>query len=113
MHFLYVKVPVANRAFDQMHEFEDKLDRLLQEAAAGSLAGWGDSLGAALPDGSRPVAYTRVDVDISNVAAARALLQANLPAFGAPTGTEIHYTIDYRHYKDIYFEPDWLVGQLA
>jgi hypothetical protein len=92
---------------------DDKVDQILKETGFGSVAGWGDSLGAALPDGSRPVAYTRIDVDVSNLASARALLQANLPSFGAPKGTEIHYTIDYRHYKDVYSRPGWALNQPA
>ena len=111
MNFLYVKIPVAKHVFDQTHQLEDKVDQILRENGAGAVAGWGDSLGVALPDGSRPVAYTRIDVDVSNLASARALLQANLPAFGAPAGTEIHYTIDRRRLKDIYVEPGWLSDQ--
>jgi hypothetical protein len=113
MNFLYVKIPLVNAPGVQSHQLDDKVDQILKEAGMGSVAGWGDSLGAALPDGSRPVAFSRVDVDVSNLASARALLQANLPSFGATNGTEIHYTIDYRHYKDVYFEPDWLLNQPA
>jgi hypothetical protein len=50
---------------------------------------------------------------VSNLASARHLLQANLPSIGAPMGTEIHYTINYRHYKDIYFESEWRLDQPA
>lgn len=111
MHFLYVKVPVANQVPDQTHKLEDEVDQMLQEAGIGSVAGWGDSLGSALPDGSRPVAYTRIDVDVLNLASARAFLRANLPPVGAPAGTEIHFTIDRRHYKDLYADSGWLVDQ--
>jgi hypothetical protein len=111
MRFLYVKIPVVKHAFDRTHQLEDKVDQILRKNGAGSVAGWGDSLGDALPDGSRPVAYARIDVDISDLASARALLQASLPSFGVPTGTEIHFTIDQRHLKDIYFEPEWLRDQ--
>lgn len=111
MHFLYVKIPTLNNALHQTHQLEDKVDQILKETGMGAVAGWGDSLGVARPDGTRPVAYTRIDVDVLNLASARALLQANLPSIGAPTGTEIHYTIDYRHYKDRYVEPEWLLDQ--
>ncbi|MDB5823446.1 MAG: hypothetical protein JWR21_2150 [Herminiimonas sp.] len=110
MHFLYVKIPV-DHVSDQTHQFEDKLDQILNDTGLGSVAGWGDSLGVAQPDGSRRVAYTRIDVDVSDLASARALLRTNLPSFGVPTGTEIHYTIDNRHFKDIYRKPDWLLDQ--
>jgi hypothetical protein len=113
MHFLYVKIPTVNNAVDQTHQLADKIDQILAETGVGSVAGWGDSLGGALPGGFRRVAYTRIDVDVSNLASARHLLQANLPSIGAPKGTEIHYTIDYRHYKDIYFESEWRLDQPA
>lgn len=113
MQFLYVKIPVVEDVLDQFHRLEDKVDQILSESGVGSVAGWGESLGDALADGSRPVAYTRIDVDVSDVGSARTLLQTTLPALGAPTGTEIHYTIDQRHLKDIYFESEWLCHQIS
>jgi hypothetical protein len=111
MHFLYVKIPTLNKPGHQTHQLEDKVDQILKDTGVGSVAGWGDSLGVARPDGTRPVAYTRIDVDVLDLARSRALLQANLPSIGAPTGTEIHYTVHNRHYKDSYFEPTWLLEQ--
>jgi hypothetical protein len=111
MLFLYVKIPVVKDAFDQFHRLEDKIDQILTEKGVGSVAGWGESLGDALPDGSRPVAFTRIDVDVADIAAARAVLQASLPALGAPTGTEIHYTIDQRNFNDVYGQSGWLLDQ--
>jgi hypothetical protein len=113
MNFLYVKIPLVSPVANQSHQMDDKVDQILKETGIGAVAGWGDSLGAALPDGSRPVAFTRIDVDVSNLASARALLHVNLPSLGAPNGTEIHFTIDYRHYKDVYFEPEWQLDQPA
>jgi hypothetical protein len=109
MHFLYVKIPRVHHVIDQNHQLEDQVDQMLREHDAGLVAGWGDSLGAARADGSRPVAYTRIDVDVSNLDLARSLLQARLPSFGAPTGTEIHYTINHRHCKDLYVDLEWLL----
>jgi hypothetical protein len=111
MHFLYVKIPVVDQVPDQTHQMEDKVDQILKATGMGEVAGWGDSVGAALADGRRPVVYTRIDVDVVNLASARTLLQANLPSFGAPAGTEIHYMVDHLHYKDIYFESKWLQDQ--
>jgi hypothetical protein len=113
MHFLFLKIPVMAYVSGHARELEDKVDHILKEHGVGSVAGWGESLGAALADGSRPVAYTRIDIDISNLVLARQLLQANLPSLGAPTGTQIHYTIDRRRLKDVYVEPDWLRDQAA
>jgi hypothetical protein len=111
MNFLYVKIPVAKPVSEYDHELEDKVDQMLRKDGVGSVAGWGESLGRALPDGSRPVAHTRIDVDISNLASARELLQANLPSFGALAGTEIHYTVDHHRLKDVYGAAGWVCGQ--
>jgi hypothetical protein len=111
MNFLYLKIPVVNQVPDKTRQMEDKVDQILQQAGIGAVAGWGDSLGAALPDGSRPVAYTRIDVDVLNLASARVLLRTELPAVGAPDGTEIHYAIGNRNFKDIYLDAAWRLDQ--
>jgi hypothetical protein len=111
MQFLYVKVPVANQPPERTRRLTDMVDQVLLEAGVGAVAGWGASLGGALPDGTRPVAYTRIDVDVLNLPSARAFLRANLPSAGAPIGTEIHFTTDRRHYKDLYADSRWLVDQ--
>jgi hypothetical protein len=107
MNFLYVKIPFARHASDGIHQLEDKLDQLLVAHGLGAVAGWGDSLGEALPDGSRLVAFTRIDVDVRDLPLAVALLQANLPSFGAPAGTQIHYTIDARRHKTTWSASEW------
>jgi hypothetical protein len=108
MQFLYVKIPIAQGGLDQFYRLEDKIDQILIEHGVGSVLGWGDSLGDPRPDGSRPVAYMRIDVDVANIVLARALLLTSLPTLGAPTGTEIHYTIERQHMQDIYSESRWL-----
>jgi hypothetical protein len=111
MHFLYIKIPVARHASrhapHQIHQLADKVDQVLKQHRLGAVAGWGNSLGDALPDGSRRVAYTRIDVDVSDLQPAVALLQANLPSFDAPAGTQIHYTVDGRHRKASYSDSGW------
>jgi hypothetical protein len=109
MLFLYVKIPVVKNRFGQSHKLEYEIDQILREKRVGLVAGWGGSLGEVLPDGSRPVAFTRIDVDVSDIAAARAILKTSLPALGAPAGTEIHCTMDERHIKDVFSESTWLL----
>lgn len=113
MNFLYLKIPIAKYAHDQTRDFEDKIDQLLRENGVGSVAGWGDSLGEALANGTRPVAFTRIDVDVTDLDSALAFLQARLPSLGAPSGTEIHCTINQRRRKDILAESTWLLDQTA
>lgn len=111
--FLYIKIPVLRHAqeADPYHLREDKIDQLLKTQGAGTVAGWGSSMGEPLPNGTRPVAYTRIDVDVTDIAAARAILQAHLPALGAPTGTQIHYTLDQKHHEDRLLASGWLLEQ--
>lgn len=112
MNFLYLKIPMAQSRVDQTRDIEDKVDQLLRDSGAGSVAGWGDSLGDALPDGTRRVAYARIDVDVTELAAALALLQANLASFGAPSGTEIHWTLQQQRRKHTLVGAEWVLDQI-
>lgn len=109
--FLYVKIPVRKDLIDKFHRWDDEIDQVLRETGIGSVLGWGGSLGAALPDGSREVAFTRIDINVTDLAAARAILQAVLPVIGTPTGTEIHYTIEHRNLEDVYTQAGWFLEQ--
>lgn len=109
--FIAVKIPVVEDVDDQWHQREDRIDEVLRARGLGSVLGWGDSLGDAAPGGSRPVAFTRVDLDVSDLAAAREELRRALPAMGLPRGTEIHYTVGHSRLADIYGPAGWLLGQ--
>ncbi|MDM0078250.1 hypothetical protein QTH90_27855 [Variovorax sp. J2P1-59] len=106
-----VKIPVVQDDDDRFHQREDKIDQALKSKRLGSVLGWGDSLGEASPSGLRRVAYTRVDLDVVDVGAARTELQATLVAIGVPAGTEIHYGIEGVSLADIYAPPDWRLEQ--
>ena len=109
--FMVVKIPVVEDVDDRWHQREERIDEALRGRGIGSVLGWGDSLGEATPRGRRRVAFTRVDIDVSDIAAGRALLQSALPAIGVPPGTEIHYSIGRVRFADIYMPPDWLLEQ--
>jgi hypothetical protein len=109
--FLYVKIPFVKSLIEQLPSWEDAIDQVLREKGAGSVLGWGSSLGEALPDGSRDVAFTRIDINVTDLAAARTALQATLPALGSPQGTEIHYTLEHRNLEDHYTPSGWLLDQ--
>jgi len=111
MDFLYVKIPVDRRSRDRLHRREDAVDQALRDAGLGSVAGWGDSLQADEPVGARSVAYTRVDVDVVDLAGARALLRAALASIGVPADTQIHYTIDHRRLEDRWDGARWQLEQ--
>lgn len=107
--FMAVKIPVVENVDDLWHQREERIDAALKARGLGSVLGWGDSLGEPAPRGQRRVAFTRVDIDISDIAAGRALLRAELPAIGVPPGTEIHYSIGRVRFADIFAPPDWLL----
>lgn len=90
---------------------DEAIDQILRDKGLGSVIGWGDSLGERLPDGSRPAAYHRIDIEVSNLDLARALLQQAIPALGLPHGTEIHYKVGQRRLQDVFAASGWLLEQ--
>ncbi|MBB3180785.1 hypothetical protein FHW64_005219 [Variovorax sp. Sphag1AA] len=108
---MMVKIPVVADVDDLYHQREDRIDQALKAKGLGTVIGWGDSLGEARGGRSRRVAYTRVDLDVVEVEAARAELQAVLAAIGTPAGTEIHYSRDGVSVADVFAPPDWQIAQ--
>ncbi len=109
--FLFVKIPVSRRTMDPLHLREDQIDQALRAQGVGMVVGWGDSLGAARPDGKRVAMFIRVDISARNLDEARAALCQLLPTLDAPIGTEVHYTPDGRHRMDLLTESGWLLDQ--
>ena len=110
--FVYVRVPVKpRRGTDPLHQREDQIDQALRAQGVGTVLGWGDSLGERRADGSRVAAYFRIDINVSDLAAARTLLQHLLPELDAPAGTEIHYTLQGLSLQDVATATGWLLEQ--
>ena len=109
--FMMVKIPVVADVDDLYHQREDRIDKALKAKGVGTVIGWGDSLGEGGAGRTRRVAYTRVDLDVADVEAARAELQVVLTAIEAPAGTEIHYSRDGASVADIYAPPQWQLAQ--
>jgi len=109
--YMMVKIPVVPDVDDLYHQREDRIDQALKAKGLGTVLGWGDSLGEAPSGKLRPVAYTRVDLDVLDVEAARAELQSVLAAIGAPAGTEIHYSRDAASVADVYQPPGWQLAK--
>ncbi|WP_157731194.1 hypothetical protein [Variovorax sp. HW608] len=109
--FMVVKIPVVADMDDLYHQREDRIDQALRARGLGTVIGWGDSLGETRAGGSRRVAYTRVDLDVADIEAARAALQQVLAALGTPAGTEIHYSRDGASVADVYAPPEWRLAQ--
>ncbi|WP_087747503.1 MULTISPECIES: hypothetical protein [unclassified Acidovorax] len=111
--FIFVKIPVGRRhdEADPLHRREDTIDQMLRAQGLGLVVGWGDSLGERRPDGQRPAAYIRIDINATDVQATRSALRALLPTLGAPAGTEIHYTLAGHSLQDIARETGWQLEQ--
>jgi hypothetical protein len=111
--FIFVKIPVGRRhdESDPLHRREDTIDQMLRAQSLGLVVGWGDSLGERRPDGLRPAAYIRIDINAHDVQAVRSALRALLPTLGAPAGTEIHYTLAGHSLQDIARETGWQLEQ--
>ncbi|WP_334107865.1 hypothetical protein [Methylobacillus sp.] len=110
--FVYVKIPLKLHArSDPFHQRENELARLLQEAKAGEVIGWGQSLGDSMQDGALPVIYQRIDITTSDIDFARTTLRSELETLGVPTGTEIHYSRAGTMLMDVYRRQHWQLDQ--
>ncbi|MBN9367422.1 MAG: hypothetical protein J0H59_10350 [Comamonadaceae bacterium] len=109
--FVYVRIPVARHAADPLHLREERIDQALQAQGLGSVVGWGDSLGERHADGKRAATFMRVDISVTDLPRALALLHTLLPALEAPQGTEIHYHAGGRHLCDAIHAQGWRLAQ--
>ena len=88
--FLYVKVPEASRGRTDQHRLHAAIEQALASSGAGSLVGWGASVGEPDGRGLRRPAHHRLDVEVTDLARGLADLQQALRLAEAPHGTEIH-----------------------
>ncbi|MCE4539937.1 hypothetical protein LXT12_22045 [Pelomonas sp. P7] len=98
MNFVYLKIPMppkAGRHEREVHAALDQaLDQALAQAGLGSLLGWGPSLARDAVSGGLEPAFHRVDIEVTDLSPALALLRAELLRLQAPAHTELHYTVD-------------------
>ncbi|HZX30392.1 MAG TPA: hypothetical protein VFF03_03490 [Rhodocyclaceae bacterium] len=92
---------------------DEVLDQKIREMGIGSVVGWGDSLGERPLGCSRPVAFHRIDVEVSNLDQGRAALRDILDSLGVPVGTEINFSREGVKVQDVYSPAGWLLDQLA
>lgn len=112
MLFVYVKIPVkAHARPDPFHQRENELARLLQEAEAGDVIGWGQSLSDASQDGAQHLMHQRIDITTSDIAITRSTLRTMLTMLVVPSGTEIHYTRASQPLMDVYASGAWRLEQ--
>jgi hypothetical protein len=109
--FIYVLIPAPLSPFERGERFEDPLDAELRRAGIGEVSGGGTQLGEDGPDGKPMIAFCGVDVDTTDVAAARALLQLQLVALDCPPGTQIHFYDDNTPLQDRFDGSHWRLGE--
>ena len=107
MNFFYVKLPVGPRLEGSEQIFHDGLESALTVHHLGCVLGWGDSLSCANASEPPHLAFHRVDIEVTDIEPAVSLLRSTLVALEAPTGTEIHYTIDGAALQDIASSDGW------
>src|SRR5947207_14435776 len=97
-------------ARDRGKKYEDPLQMSLMLAGLGSVACGCAQLGQRTPDGTRPIEFWGIDVDVADLLQALDLLRDELRGLAAPDGTEIHYTYNGRRLKDELREGNWSMG---
>jgi hypothetical protein len=110
--FVYLKIPRGRREHDPLNRLIADVDGQLRAQGVGNVAGWGDSLGDEKADGIRSIAYTRIDVDVSRIDAARALLRLALATRQVPAGTELHFCHAGHDLFDVYGAAGWSLDQV-
>ena len=108
--FLYLKIPADIGPRERAERFEDPIDAALAQDGLGEVSGGGSSLGHPRPDGSRPIEFCGIDIDVTDREAALALLRVVLPGLGLPAGSELHYTASGRRLQDRFGGDAWEIG---
>lgn len=111
LHFVYLKIPEPLMPLDRGAKYEDPIDAALEPRRLGSISGGGAQLGDERPDGTRPIEFCGIDIDVTDLEAARELLRALLVELGAPAGTEIHFSIGDEKLQDELREQGWALRQ--
>ena len=108
--FVYIKIPEPIQPLDRASLFEDPIDSALAPRSLGHVSGGGSLLGQALPNGTRPIEFSGIDVDTTDREAALELLRKLLPELGVPAGTELHYTAASVKLQDCFLGGSWTIG---
>ncbi len=105
--FIYVKIPDGIGPMDRGEKYEDPLELKLSAAGLGHVSGGGSQLGSPRSDGTRPIEFCGLDIDVTDLEKALVLLRAELPPLGIPDATELHYTRGETRLQDVYAGGQW------
>ena len=110
-HFVYVKIPDDIGPLDRGERYEDPIQESLDSRGLGDVTGGGSQLGDERPDGTRPIEFCGLDLELVDLDEGRALLRSRLVELGAPEGTELHYTIGDTKLQDELRHDGWLLDR--
>jgi len=107
--FVYVKIPDSLGPIDRGAKYEDPLQVKLDEKGLGEVSGGGSQLGDERADGTRPIEFCGLDVDVTDLDGALVLMREALIGLGAPFGTELHYTRHGTKLQDELHPEGWVL----
>ncbi|PTT22581.1 hypothetical protein DBR12_03765 [Acidovorax sp. HMWF029] len=110
-HFIYVKLPGNLMPLDRGAVYEDPIEQALSEGNLGTVSGGGSSLGDKLPDGSRIIEFSGIDIDTDQPTRTLEVLRDLLRKLDAPAGTELHYTRGGAKLQDQLSSTGWRTAQ--
>jgi hypothetical protein len=106
-YFVYIKIPEAIGPINRGSKYEDPIDAKLRDRGLGEITGGGSQLGDAAPDGSRPIEFCGIDVDVTSLEEGLPLLRDALLELNAPLGTQLHYSLDGSKLADELNKTGW------
>ena len=109
--FVYIKIPEDIGPIARGEKYEDPLEEQLSLNGLGEVSGGGSELGAERVDGTLSVAFSGIDIDVTDLQKALVLLRSELRTLNAPCGTEIHYTYGGAKLQDELHSDDWALAQ--
>ena len=107
---IFVVLPEALDPEERGLRYEDPIDTELQLHGLGEVSGGGTQLGEEKADGSRDIEYCGVDVDTTDVTAAREFLRTYLPTLGCPPGCRLEFRENGLNLRDEYDGTEWSIG---
>lgn len=110
-HFVYIKLPEPLMPLERGTKYEDPLDASLAELHLGETTGGGAQLGDKRADGTRPIEFCGIDIELTALDRGRELLRKRLVELGAPTGTELHFTRGETKLLDQLGAKGWVLDQ--
>ena len=99
-YFIYVKLPEAMGPLERGQRYEDPIQEKLEDLSLGEVSGGGSQLGDPQPDGTRPIEFCGIDIDVIDLERGLRLLREEMVRLGAPEGTELHYEIEGEPVQD-------------